>query len=80
MDQLEAARGKAGSAAKATIGAAREFSDRAAALLSAPQVLRASARHQVEILNGDRVAARLRETPIDALKEAAARGVRFRAL
>jgi ERCC4-related helicase len=80
MDQLEAARGKVGSAAKATIAAVREFADRAAALLSAPQVLRDSARHQVEILNGDRVAARLRETPIDALKEVAGRGVRFRAL
>jgi superfamily II DNA or RNA helicase len=80
MDQRNAARGKVGSAAKATITAVREFADRAAALLDAPQVLRDSARHQVEILNGDQVAARLRDTPIDALKEVAGRGVRLRAL
>ncbi|MHA6618558.1 DEAD/DEAH box helicase [Pseudonocardia sp. DLS-67] len=80
MDQRDAARGKVGSAAKATIATAREFADHSAALLGAPQVLRDSARHQVEILNGDRVVARLRETPIDALKEVAGRGVRFRAL
>src|SRR5918998_354322 len=80
MDQRDAARGKVGSAARSTIAAVREFAERASALLTAPQVLRDSARHQIEIVNGDHVAARLREMPIDSLKEVAGRGVRFRAL
>jgi hypothetical protein len=80
MDQRDAARGKVGSAARATIAAVREFAERATALLGAPQALRDSARHQMEILNGDQVAGRLREMPIDALKEVAGRGVRLRAL
>jgi superfamily II DNA or RNA helicase len=67
-------------AAKATIGAVRDFAERAGTLLSAPQALRDSARQQVEILNSDQVVARLREMPIAALKEVAGRGVRFGAL
>ncbi|OZM79666.1 DEAD/DEAH box helicase [Pseudonocardia sp. MH-G8] len=80
QDHREAARGKVGSAAEATIAAVRDFAERAGALLTAPQALRDSARHQIEILNGDRVAARLRETPLLALKEVAGRGVRLGAL
>ncbi|OZM79654.1 DEAD/DEAH box helicase [Pseudonocardia sp. MH-G8] len=80
QDEREAARGKVGAAARATIAAVRDFAERASALLSAPQVLRDSARHQIEILNGDQVAARLREMPLAALKEVAGRGVRFGAL
>jgi ERCC4-related helicase len=80
VDQREAARGKVGSAAKATIRATREFAERASALFSARQVLRDSARQQIEILHADRVANRLRETPIDALKQVAGPGVRLRAL
>ncbi|QYN37797.1 ATP-dependent helicase [Pseudonocardia sp. DSM 110487] len=67
-------------AAKATIGAVRDFAKRATALLSAPQALRDSARQQIEILNGDQVVARLREMPLAALKEVAGRGVRLGAL
>jgi hypothetical protein len=78
--QHEAARGKVGSAARTTIAAVRDFAERASALLSAPQVLRDSARHQIEILNGDQVAARLRDTPLEALKQVAGRGVRYGAL
>ncbi|TQM43385.1 DEAD/DEAH box helicase [Pseudonocardia cypriaca] len=80
MDQRTAARGNVGSAARETIAAVRSFAERASALLTAPQVLRDSARHQIEIVNGDHVAARLREMPIDALKDVAGRGVRLRAL
>ncbi|TQM08968.1 DEAD/DEAH box helicase [Pseudonocardia kunmingensis] len=80
QDEREAARGKVGAAARATIAAVRDFAERAGVLLSAPQVLRDSVRHQIEILNGDQVAARLREMPLAALKEVAGRGVRFGAL
>jgi hypothetical protein len=77
---LAAARGKVGTAAQATIAAIRDFADRASAFLIAPQVLRDSARQQIEIVNGSRVASRLRETPIKALKDVAGRGARLGAI
>jgi hypothetical protein len=79
-DQRNAARGKVGPAAKTTIAAVRDFAERAAALLDAPQVLRDKARHKSEILNGDSVAGRLRATPLEALKQVGGRGVRYGAL
>jgi superfamily II DNA or RNA helicase len=80
QDQREAARGKVGSAARATIDAVRDFAGRAGALLNTPQSLREGARHQIEILNSDQVAARLRQMPLAALKDVAGRGVRLGAL
>lgn len=77
---LAAARGKVGSAAKDVVASVRQFADRATALLAAPDVLRDSARRQVEILTGDQVAARLRERPVGVLKDVAGPGVRLGAL
>jgi hypothetical protein len=69
-----------GRSAQSTLDAVRELADRAAALLAAPAVLRDSARRQVEVLTGGEVAARLRATPITALRDVAGRGVRIGAL
>lgn len=66
--------------AHATIAAVRTFADRATALLRTPDVLRDSARRQVEILNQDQVGARLRRAPVGGLKDLAGKGVRLGAL
>ncbi len=68
------------SIARTTVATARDLATRAAALLAAPVTLRESARHQLEILNGDEVRDRLRDTPLAALKDVAGRGVRLGAL
>jgi hypothetical protein len=67
----------AGTSAGEVLSAVREFADRASRLLAAPDVLRDSARGQLQVLNGAAVAERLRATPLTALK---GRGLRIAAL
>lgn len=74
---ISAARSKVGAAAQATVAAIRVFAERATALLGAPVALRASARHQTEILNAGQVATRLRETPVTVLRDVTGRGTRI---
>lgn len=81
VDRPEAdVRSRVGRSAHATIVATQAFADRANNLLRTPEVLRESARHQVEILTQDQVSTRLRTTPISALRESAGRGARLSAL
>ena len=77
---IAAARSKVGAGAQATLESVRRFALRAAALLGAPVALRESARQQVEILDSEAVAARLRQKPLGSLKEVAGRGVRLNQL
>jgi hypothetical protein len=77
---MAAAKSKVGAGARATLDAVRSIAERAVTLLSAPSVLRGSARQQTEILNADTVIARLREKPVTALKDMAGRGVRLNQL
>ena len=74
------ARSKVGARAQATLSTVRWFAQRAAALLVAPAALRESARQQVEILDAETVAVRLREKPLGVLKDVAGRGVRLNQL
>lgn len=68
------------SSAQRTLDAVRDLAARAASLLSAPAVLRESARRQIEMLISAEVGARLRATPLSALREVVGRGVRLGAL
>ena len=77
---IAAARSKVGAGAQATLESVRRFALRAAALLGAPVSLRESARQQVEILDAEAVAARLRQKPLGSLKDVAGRGVRLNQL
>ena len=77
---MAAARSKIGAGAQATLDTVRRFAQRAAALLGAPAALRESARQQVEILDAQAVAARLRQKPLASLKDVAGRGVRLNQL
>ena len=61
---IAAARSRIGAGAQATLDSVRRFALRAAALLGAPVALRESARQQVEILDAEAVAARLRQKPL----------------
>ena len=74
------ARSKIGAGAQATLDTVRRFAQRAAALLGAPTALRESARQQVEILDTEAVAERLRQKPLGSLKDVAGRGVRINQL
>ncbi|HZD15882.1 MAG TPA: DEAD/DEAH box helicase, partial [Pseudonocardiaceae bacterium] len=76
-DLIAEARRKVGSGAKATLDTVRHLAQRATRLLSAPQLLRESARWQIEVLEQEKVAARLRAKPIGVLKNVAGRGVRL---
>ena len=77
---IAAARSKVGAGARATLDTVRRFAQRAGALLGAPLALRESARQQVEILDAEAVAARLRQKPLGSLKDVAGRGVRLNQL
>jgi Helix-hairpin-helix domain len=77
---IAAARSKVGSAAQGTLDAVRHFAWRATALLGAPAALRESARQQVESLDTEAVAVRLRQKPLGSLKDVAGRGVRLNQL
>ena len=74
---MVAARSKVGTGAQATLNAVRWFAHRAVALLGSPAALRESARQQVEMLDAEVVAARLREKPLGVLKDVAGPGVRL---
>jgi hypothetical protein len=71
---MAAARSKVGAGAQATLESVRRFALRAAVLLGAPVALRESARQQVEILDSEAVAARLRQKPLASLKDVAGPG------
>ena len=77
---IAAARSRIGAGAQATLDSVRRFALRATALLGAPVALRESARQQVEILDAEAVAARLRQKPLASLKDVAGRGVRLNQL
>lgn len=68
------------SGARAVLAAVQDLSTRAAALLAAPDALRKSARQQIESLKDAAVNARLREKPVNVLREVAGRGMRLGAL
>ena len=67
-------------AARAVLHAARELAEDATDLLDAPDRLRGWARTQLQHLTVDEVRARMRATPLGALREVAGRGVRWSAL
>jgi len=77
---LKAAKTRVGASARTTIGNVLSFADRATALLSAPEVLRDTARKQVRHLADEQARAALGNRPVADLRNLAGKGVRFNAL
>ncbi|PPK63786.1 SNF2-related protein [Actinokineospora auranticolor] len=71
---------KVGAKAKALLDNAREFAERATALLAAPEALRESARLQIDVLADQETQAALAARPITDLRRLAGKGARLGAL
>ncbi|WP_084175243.1 DEAD/DEAH box helicase [Actinokineospora spheciospongiae] len=77
---INTAKGKVGATAKTLLDKVRQFAERATALLSAPDALRESARHQIDILADQQAHAVLATRPIADLRGLAGKGARLGAL
>lgn len=78
--QINAAKSKVGRTARAMLVSVESFAKRATLLLSAPKVLRESARQQTSALASGEVMAQLRKRPITDLRDLMGKGTRFGAL
>src|SRR3954470_19029648 len=77
---LDAAKAKVGTAAKLTIDSVRDFAERAAALLSASEVLRETARRQTSSLADQQARTALSNRPVADLRNLVGKGARLNAL
>ncbi|WP_410630724.1 DEAD/DEAH box helicase [Amycolatopsis sp. cmx-4-83] len=77
---VDAAKAKIGAPAKATLANVRAFADRVAALLSAPEALRETARRQTRALAERQARDALADRPVSDLRNLAGKGVRLNAL
>jgi superfamily II DNA or RNA helicase len=77
---LDAAKAKVGAAARLTLDSVRDFAERAVALLSAPEILRETARRQTSLLADRQARTVLGDRPVTDLRNLVGKGARLNAL